>query len=202
MALRLIEARADEPVTVAEAKAHLRVEHDDDDTYIAGLIKAARAMVERETNRTLIVGTYELTLDSFYDPRVCRPSGEISLQRGPILNVESVKYDDPDGDEQTLDAARYYVDAVSEPGWIVPTREGWESTLDGINAVRIRFTAGYEPTTDSPPDPAGNVPDDAMHAIKMLVSLWYENREPVASVEMKAIPRSVDALIDGLKIYL
>lgn len=198
MALRLIATRADEPVTLAEAKAHLRVEHDDEDPRISALIKVAREIFERETNRTLIAGTYELTLDGF----PCQSPGEIMLPRGPIISVTSVKYDDADGNEQTVAGQDYYVDQVSEPGWIIPTEDGWPESFAGINGLRIRFVAGYEATTDSPADPAGNVPEGAKQAMLLLVGHLFENREAVAGQAVVALPLGFDWIMSGHKIYL
>lgn len=48
-----------EPVTLEEAKAHLRVEFDDDDTYITALISAAREYVESFQNRYIAERQYE-----------------------------------------------------------------------------------------------------------------------------------------------
>ena len=53
-----------EPVTLAEAKAHMRLGHDSEDALIAGLIRAARDEVERTTGTALIDQDWRLALDA------------------------------------------------------------------------------------------------------------------------------------------
>src|SRR5687768_3624212 len=113
MSLTIIEPPAALPVTVAEAKQYARIDFDDDDAVIEGLIAAARDHLEQATGRTFVATTYKLTLDEFAD-------NEILLPRSPILSVDSVLYDDRDGLQQTLSLDGYTIDLTSEPGWIVP----------------------------------------------------------------------------------
>lgn len=56
--IRQTVAPAEEPVTLAEAKAHLRVSGTDEDAYIDALVKAARGRAESLTRRQLITATY------------------------------------------------------------------------------------------------------------------------------------------------
>jgi uncharacterized phiE125 gp8 family phage protein len=175
MALRLITAPAVEPITLTEAKAHLRVDHSDDDAKIEICIQAARSYVDGKDGflgRALVTQTWELVIDEF-------PTNEIKIPLPPLQEIVSVKYDDGGGVERTLDAVEYFIDAVSEPGWIVPLTTGWPSTLDGINAVRIRFIAGYPPGTDSPIDLAANVPGSIKAAMLLHIGALYEHREAV-----------------------
>ena len=173
MALRLITAPAAEPVTLTEAKAHLRVDHTDEDALISALISAARTYCEQFTARAFVSQTWELVIDEF-------PTSEIMIPLPPLQSVESIKYDDSDGNEQTLGALDYDVDTVSQPGWVVPVTTGWPtSTWDGINAVRIRFVAGYDPGTDSPIDLAANVPQSIKAAILLHVGQFYDQREDI-----------------------
>src|SRR5262245_51885551 len=128
MALRLISGPTVEPITLTEAKAHLRVDHTADDTLIAMYIAAARTDCEEWTARAFVAQTWELVLDEF-------PDDEILLPRPPLQSVESIKYDDADGLEQTLATTEYAVDDASQPGWVVPVTTGWpSSTFEGINA--------------------------------------------------------------------
>lgn len=173
MALRLITAPTVEPVTLVEAKAHLRVDHSDDDTLIGLLIESARHYIdgpEGFLGRAIITQTWELVLDEF-------PTNEIRIPLPPLQSVTSVIYDDADGNEQTVDAADYAVDTASEPGWVVPSTAGWPTVFEGINAVRIRFVAGYAPSIDSPPDLRANVPGSIKAALLLLIGALYEHRE-------------------------
>jgi uncharacterized phiE125 gp8 family phage protein len=95
--------------------------------------------------------------------------------------VTSIKYDDSGGVETTLATTEYEVDTVSQPGWVVPITTGWPTAIwEGINAVRIRFVAGYDPGTDSPIDLAANVPQSIKAAILLHVGQLYDQREDVA----------------------
>lgn len=171
MALRLITAPTVEPVTLVEAKLHLRVDHSDDDLLISSFISAARIFCEKFTARAFVTQTWELVLDSF-------PTEEIQIPLPPLQSVTSVVYDASDGFETTLVAGtNYAVDTASEPGWVVPMTSGWPQPLDAINAVRIRFVAGYAPSDDSPSDLARNVPASLKHAILLHVGNLYANRE-------------------------
>lgn len=172
MALRLITAPTVEPLTLTEAKAHLRVDHTDDDALIAIYLAAARADCEEWTARAFVTQTWELVLDEF-------PEDEIQIPRPPLQSIESIKYDDGDGVEQTLATTEYEVDTVSQPGWVVPVTTGWPSdTFEGINAIRIRFVAGYV-NTDSPSDLTGNIPAAIKAAILLHLGVRYQNREDV-----------------------
>ena len=173
MALRLITGPAAEPVTLTEAKEHLRVDHSADDALISGMIAAARTYCEHFTARAFVTQTWELVLDKF-------PTSEIMIPLPPLQSVTSVKYDDSAGNEQTLGALSYDIDTVSQPGWVVPSTAGWPTSIwEGINSVRIRFVAGYDPGTDSPIDLAANVPQSIKAAILLYVGQLYEQREDI-----------------------
>lgn len=192
MALKLITRPADHPVSLEEIKAHLNVADDDHDNTIAAYLAAATGYVERHLGRRLVDQTWDLILDEF-------PDYEIKIPFPPLIEVVSVEYDDADGSPVTLSTDQYSVDDVSEPGWIVPA-SSWPSTFDGINAVRIRYRAGYV-SVDSPSEPA--VPEDIKVAIKLLVGTFYQSRESVAvGVSVSELPLSVTMLLMPHRIEL
>jgi len=176
-----------EPITLAEAKAHLRVDASDEDNYIAALIQAARATIEAWEWRSHITQTWELRLDAF-------PSGSwpIYVPRPPLQSVTSpIAYIDANGVAQSLLAAKYDVDSKSEPGRIKPIYgEVWPTTRPGIlNAVTVTYVAGYGAA-------AASVPARTKHAIKLLVGLWYEQREPIVTGTISTrIPDTIEALL-------
>jgi uncharacterized phiE125 gp8 family phage protein len=113
-----------------------------------------------------------------------------------VQSITSVIYVDTDGQEQTLSADLYEVDIASDPGWIVPAASTrWPRTMRTINAVRVRFVAGYGDPED--------VPEKIKTAIKALVAHWYEAREPVAiGVTANEVPLHVGRLINQAKLWV
>jgi uncharacterized phiE125 gp8 family phage protein len=137
MGLELIRPPAPvEPITLEDAKAALRVDHADEDDLIASFLAAAREWVEERIQFKLAQQTYEFVIDAF-------PTDEIKLPFIPVAEVVSIKYDDTDGNEQTLASNSYELDSTSRDAWIF-SEDAWPSTLDAFNAVRIRFVVGYE----------------------------------------------------------
>lgn len=193
MGLKLIEAPATEPITLDEAKAHLRVTQADDDDLISIFIKAARQSAERFLGRALIDQTWELILDEF-------PDSEIEIPLPPLIEVVSIYYDDAAGDEQLVPPADYAVDTSNSPGWVVPVSSGWPSPIEAINSVRIRFRAGYL-NTDSPP--AADVPFDIKAAILLTLGTLYAHRETIVVGQTVALlPWAAEQLLRPHRIHL
>jgi len=193
MALRLITAPTIEPVSLTEAKAHLRVDDSDSDTLISLYISAARQDCEEWTARAFVTQTWELVLDEF-------PTDEILIPRPPLQSITSIKYDDGDGVEQTLATTEYTVDTASEPGWVVPVTTGWPtSTFEGINSVRIRYVAGYI-STDSPADLTEHVPFAIKAALLLQIGRYYQNREDVV-VGVNAVKLPIGTVENLLRPY-
>lgn len=185
----LTSAPATEPVTTAEAKSHLRVDIDDDDTLIAGMIEAARDYFEEAARRALITQTWRLNLDAW-------PAGnEIELPRSPLQSVSSIVYLDEDGDSTTWSSSAYIVDADSEPGRVVLAHgQSWPSGgLYPANPIRITFVAGYGDADD--------VPEKFKHAIKLLVGHWYEHREAYGDGLVREVPMALQSLIWLNRVY-
>lgn len=166
MNLILMEGPQAEPVTLAEAKLHLRVDGNEDDLLISSLITSAREYCETWQGRAYVSQTWELVLDRFPQDKNC-----IILPLPPLLSVESIKFKNRDGVQDTCGPENYIVDTVSQPGRIVPTYgKAWPSlTLQPANAITIRFTAGY--------GGAEAVPEKFKAAIKLIVAYLYEHRD-------------------------
>ena len=169
MGLKLVTLPEIEPVTLIEAKAHLRLDTESDDAYVSALITAARERVELFLRRALIPQVFECTIDDF--PARDRA---IDLPRPPLRSVEWIRYLDTAGELQTLDPGTYTVDASSnEIGRIaLAWNRFWPFTRYTIYAVTIRFAAGYG-------DAAEDVPQAIRQGILIEVSNLYENREDV-----------------------
>jgi len=197
MSRELITAPALEPVTVAEAKSHMKVEHTDDDTLIAVYIKAARQRLETRTRRTFVTTTWKMHFDRF--PKHlgvgdARRARRFIIECPPLQTVSSIKYWDTDGALQTLSTDYYLVDAASEPGEICQ-KYGytWPATRALANAVGVEYVAGYG-------DEAADVPADIRVAVLLLAAHFYEHREAVADTAMVEIPLGIQWLTDPCRM--
>lgn len=196
--LQLITAPTAEPVTLAEARAHLKEPEVSDDPMIVAMITAARERAEAETRRQLMSATWDLHLDAFPVEDV------IVLPRPPLQSVTHVKYYDADGVQQTLSSALYHVDAVSEPARIVLVDgEDWPDTEERPNAVTVRFVAGYQDAYDVPAATAATVPAAIRQWLLLQVGAMYENRQAADGGAMAAttVLPFVDALLDPYRLF-
>lgn len=183
MALKLITAPATEPVTLTEAKAHLRVDFSDDDTYIGVLITAARQWAEEFTRRAFVTQTWDLTGDTW-------PAGDrIVLPLGNLQSVTSVTGTDESGTVTTVSSSSYVVDTSGEPGRIVlKSASAWPSTTVRPGGFAVRFVCGY--------GAAAAVPEAVKAGIKLLIGHLYENREDVVvGVMATQVPMGARALL-------
>jgi uncharacterized phiE125 gp8 family phage protein len=197
MGLKLITPPATTPVSLDEAKVHLRVVDDDEDLLIGTYIQAATGSTEAFLGRALIDQTWDLVLDAF----PTTTDLEIKIPKPPLIEVTQIAYDDSNGDEQILPSGNYFVDAVSEFGWVVPQGNlSWPSTIDAINSVRVRFRAGYL-DTNSPPGNA--VPDDIRAAVLLTIGSFYEQRESlVVGTVVYQLPWGVEQLLRQHRVLL
>ena len=138
MALTLVTGPAAEPVTVEEARAHLRVDSTDEDAWLNAAIVAARQRAEAFLNRALVTQTWELWLDEW-------PGRVLELPLPPLVSVTHVKWYDRDGVEATVSSGDYVVDAVGTPGRVaLKSASAWPAgELREVNGVVVRFVAGY-----------------------------------------------------------
>lgn len=179
---------ASDPVTLDEAKEHLRVDIADDDTLITVLISAATEYVATVTRRSIMTQTLKLVL-----PEFPADSDLIRLPYPPFytISIGQVQYRDAtDGTLQTWDSANYEVVQtgalchclryVLNGAW--PT-----SVLDAVDAVQITYAAGEASAAD--------VDERIKLAIKLLVGHWYENREDTTPLNLRTIPTGVEMLL-------
>lgn len=179
-------AAAEEPVSLAEAKTQMRVDHSDEDDLFTEWIEAARELVEEDTSRQLVTATWLLHRDKF--PRGNQP---LRIAKPPVPSITSITYYDADGTLQTFDSAKYRLDDTSAPARIVLVNgESWpvvESSRP--KALTVEFVAGYGDATA--------VPRRAKQAIKLLVGHWNEHREAVGMVPAE-IALAYSRLIESL----
>ncbi len=189
MTAALITPPAIEPVSIPDAKAHLRVEITDDDDLIGALITAARVHVEAATRRVLITQSWRIYRDDW--PQ----SGLIDLRITPLQSVSAVIVYDANGDPSTLSPSAYQVDLASVPARLI-LKQPITTVLPGqlINGIEIDVTAGYGASGVSVPQPL-------LLAMMMLVARWYESRDGTAMGTIPAtIAHGFDALIEPFRV--
>lgn len=177
-----------EPVTLAEAKLHLRVDHTAEDDYITSLIIAGREWAEGVTRRAFISRTVRLSLDEF-------PT-EIKLPFGKTQSVSTFAYTDADGNAATLaSGSTYTLDSDSEPARLLPYyNTDWPSVYGIPNAIQITYVVGYGAAATA-------VPTSIKQAILLAVGHWYEHREMVADAGVLAeVPLAAQALLTQYRI--
>ncbi len=186
MTYRQVTAPIEEPVTLAEAKASLRVDHDFEDALISALIASARNKVETDTERQLVTASWHLLRDGW--PK----ASAITIAIPKVQAITAVQYMDSNGESQTLAPSNYFVDPHAEPGRLI-LKSGvvWPAISNQPNAITIRFTAGY--------GDASAVPEVAKQAIKLLVGHWFYNREAASDRRITAVEMAYESLIDSLR---
>lgn len=213
MALKLVAAPANDPVSLDEAKAHLRVDFEDDDTLIAAFVSASTRFVDGPKGflgRALIDQTWDLYLDEFPCYRYRNPHPRhgwrhdhpIEIPLPPLIQVLGIFYIDGNGDEQEVPTSSYVVDPASEPGRVaLVSGASWPTAACRINAVRIRFRAGYIDGSNSPP--TDNVPATIKAAILLHVGDLYANRETqVIGQTVVTLPWAAEQLLRPERITL
>lgn len=187
----LVTPPAGEPVTLAELKAQLRLDTDDDDELVTALGKAARQVVEIYLGRAIVEQTQRAVIDYQW------PRDVIRLPNPPLQSVTSITYLDGGGVEQTLDSSLYVVDTVSAPGRIDRAYSAtWPLVRSELNAIKVTYVCGHAPGSGSPEDFGFNVPETWKHAIKLLTVHLYDHRGPVnVGNIVNALPWTVEALL-------
>lgn len=181
--LRRVAAPVVEPITLAEAKKHCRIDLEIDDALLAGYIATAREMAEDYLDRSLVLQQWSMQMDQF--------PWEIELPRPPMATADgyadvSITYLLTNGTERvTLPTANYRVDRDSTPG-VIRNLYGrtWPSHLFDQNSVRVTWWAGYSDLRQ--------IPQRAKTAMLMIVAELYEKRGAAE------IPSGAKALLDSV----
>lgn len=187
MTVLLITPPALEPVSLAEAKAHLRLTGTDDDDFVSALIVAARLQVETAIRRVLVDQTWRIYRDDW--PR----DGLVELPVGPIRSVAEVIVYDADGTPVTLSPTAWQLDAASAPARLKLLGTG-PTPGRPLNGIEIDVVAGFGPS-------GLEVPQPLRLAISMLVARWYENREGAGfGIVPSAVADAFEALVAPYRV--
>lgn len=167
------------PLSLADAKKHLRVDHNDDDGSISQMIDAAFDFIERRTGRAFRELAGQLKLQGF-------PEGgdPIYVPRPTLKTVTSITYKDSNNQNQTLSGSAYQVLTSFVPGRIVPVYgTSWPTALDHPESVVVTFTAG-----------TAICPAGIIHAAKLFIDLEYHEHDANRATR---IQDRIDSLIKG-----
>lgn len=163
MALKLITSATELPVTLDAMKTALRIDGNERDAEVTWALHGAAAIASHEGGKQIMRQTYELTLDAF-------PSA-IELTRVPVSSITSVTYADSAGAQTVLSSALYALDDADAYGfaYVVPAYGAtWPTTRAEINAVKVRYVAGYAATSaDVSPVDVGR--------INALMAMWVQD---------------------------
>ena len=183
MSAILLTAPAVEPVTLDEARAFLRVEHNDDDELIAALVAGSRIHVEAQTRRALITQSWRLARDNWPD------DGRLRVVPAPLRALTAARVYDFNGNAQDVDLQAFVPDLGASVLAVAP----WAVPAPGriVAGIELDVTVGYG-------DAALDVPEPLRQAIRLLTAHWYENRGLVAAgvtTQTGVLPQTVAALL-------
>lgn len=174
-------------VSLAEAKAHLRVDHSDDDLLIQTYVEACSEWIDGPAGwlqRAVGRQTLELRQCDFG----CPVGGVYPLPFPPLVSITSMTYVDADGAEQTLPAETY---ATVTKGYCLANGASWPALRGDVEGVRIRYEAGY-----------ALVPQTIRAAVLLHVGELYEHRESVVvGATVADLPRGVEALLSPYRVW-
>ncbi|WP_420408894.1 head-tail connector protein [Hoeflea sp.] len=169
-----------EPVTLAELKAHMRIDANDEDALLQSLIRVARAHLEAVTGTALMPRGLRLVLDDWPEGPV------IDLLRTPVQSIDAIHVYDIDGAPQELSTTGAVLDGTARPARLAvgdKLRPG-----QPINGIEIEFTAGFATANEIPPE--------LVRAILLHAAHLYEFRGAVsADMQPAAIPAGYERLI-------
>ena len=194
-----------EPISLATAKAHLRVDVPDDDVLISSYITSARDALEDNYEIALLTQTQDLFLDSFPGLAIfpwqttwqLHQTAPIEIPMPPLQSVTSITYTDFSGAATVWPSTNYVVDAATFtlPRIVPAFTQTWPTpTLQPVNGVAIRCVLGFGATGTA-------LPGKVIQAMLLMIGHFYENREQVLleqRIRPIDIPRGVDDLMAPL----
>jgi uncharacterized phiE125 gp8 family phage protein len=170
-----------EPLTLAEARAHLRVDQTADDPVITSLITVVRTHLERATGLALITRTFRLYLDRWPEARA------LEIGRGPVTSIEAITVYDALGAPRAADMTGFALDGAAHPPRLFLPR--MPETFRAINGIEIDFTAGFGPT-------GVTVPATIRRALLLHLALLFAYRGAVSLEDQPVdVPAGYDRLL-------
>lgn len=188
MTIRRVTAPAIEPVTLPEAKAHLRVDGSDEDALISGLISAAVGHFDGEGTLGRAMISQEWA--QYFSPTPYRPR----LIMGPFIGLTEVAYYDASNALQT-DTLSNYEAWLDGDFVIAKPKDGfdWPDAFDRPDAIKISYNAGFGVN-------ASDVPQAIRQAILLTIGHWYEHRMSVSELNLREVPMAAEALMNNQRV--
>lgn len=196
---RVIEPAA-LPLSLNEAKAHLRLDGPGEDALVAAAIRAATDLVEEHLGRALTTQTWILSLDRWPARRVVHnvaggpisavwePATHVALPRAPVQSVDSVMVFADDDTGTAFSPANYFLDTAGEPARLTLRRgAGAPVPTRAAGGIEVRFIAGYG-------DTQSDVPVALVEGIKRLVAHLFEHRDTIEP-GAASMPANAEALL-------
>ncbi len=189
MTLVLTSPAALEPVSIAEAKDHLRVDHSDEDAYISSLILTSRLHIEAALSLVLIHQSWTWTFDAWP-----KRSQSVTLPLRPVSAITGISILASDGAPTAMPASDYELDGNHVPPRLLRTTSQWPKPGKVHAGIEISFVAGFGPTAD-------DVPQPVRHALLLLVAHWYEHRDPIEiGSDKTSVPEAVSTLLKPYRV--
>lgn len=178
MILRQITAGAS-ALSLLDAKAHLRVDHNDEDDLIAALADAACASIAENVGRVLAEGQWTVS--------VAAVDGDLVFPLAPVRSVDAITYYDANDAEQTASVGDFYLFADDDRAILRPKAgKSWPATIARDDAITVTITVGMDA-----------VPPGLIAAAKLLLGHWYDTRAAVAMGQApQEVPLGVQYLCD------
>ncbi len=176
----LLAGPATEPVTLAQAKAFLKVDDTAEDGLTTTLITAARLHVEGVTGKALLSQTWRVCLDAWPDNRL------VKLPISPLINITAITAYDDEGVGYAIAAAQFYAEPTR---LLLPLRVAGMPTIRQLGGIEIDYVAGFGSAAE-------DVPGDIIQAMLMLIGYWFEHRDAVIVAGTGAVvPSGFDRLV-------
>ena len=188
-AFKVVTPATSNPITLTEAKTHLKVDTTADDTFITNLIKSATSSAQEYTNRFFIANTIQQVGDKWEDIS--------NLLKSPVASVTNIKYVDTFGSLQTLSTDVYFVDDVNKPARIgLKPNQSYPEIIDRLNAVQVNYVVGLAAGPDE-------VDEGIRQALLLTIGNWYQNRQAVVTGTIATeLPMNAKFLLDQYKIQV
>ena len=188
-AYKVVTPATSNPITLTEAKTHLKVDTTADDTFITNLIKSATSSAQEYTNRFFIQTTIQQVGDKWEDIS--------NLFKSPVLSVTNIKYVSTDGILTTLNSSVYFLDDVNKPARIgLKPNQSYPEIIDSLNAVQVNYVVGLAAGPDE-------VDEGIRQALLLTIGNWYQNRQAVVTGTIATeLPMNAKFLLDQYKIQV